>query len=51
MDWFGEADKARRIEEAVQWSLDKGIKTRDMAGCYNTKKVTEAIANYLREMA
>ena len=51
MNWFGEADKARRIEEAVQWSLDQGITTPDMAGCYNTKNVTEAIANYLREMA
>ena len=51
MDWFGEADKARRIEEAVVWSLDQGITTPDMAGCYKTRKVTEAIANYLREMA
>ena len=51
MNWFGEADKARRIEEAVVWSLDQGITTPDMAGCYNTRKVTEAIANYLREMA
>ena len=50
MDWFGEADKARRMEEAVVWSLDQGITTPDMAGCYNTRKVTEAIASYLREM-
>jgi methanogen homoisocitrate dehydrogenase len=51
MDWFGEAEKARRIEEAVQWSLDQGITTPDLAGCHTTRKVTEAIANYLREMA
>lgn len=49
MDWSGEVEKARRIEEAVQWSLDQGITTPDLAGCYTTRKVTEAIVNYLRE--
>ena len=50
MDWLGEAETARRIEEAVVWSLDQGITTPDLAGCHNTRKVTEAIASYLREM-
>ena len=49
--WLEEAETARRIKEAVQWSLDQGITTPDLAGCHNTRKVTEAIANYLREMA
>lgn len=48
MDWFGEAEKAKRIEEAVMWSLDQGITTPDLDGCYTTRKVTEAIASYLR---
>lgn len=48
MDWFGEAEKAKRIEEAVMWSLDQGIKTPDLDGCHTTRKVTEAIASYLR---
>jgi methanogen homoisocitrate dehydrogenase len=48
MDWFGEAEKARRIEEAVVWSLDQGITTPDLAGCHTTRKVTEAVADYLR---
>jgi methanogen homoisocitrate dehydrogenase len=51
MDWFGETEKARRIEKAVVWSLDQGIGTPDVAGRHNTQKVTEAVANYLREMA
>ena len=51
MDWLSEAETARRIEEAVQWSLDQGITTPDLAGCYNTRKVTEAIVNYLRTTA
>lgn len=48
MDWFGEAEKAKRIEEAVMWSLDQGITTPDLDGCHTTRKVTEAIASYLR---
>ena len=51
MDWLGEAEKARGIEEAVVWSLDQGITTPDLGGRHTTRKVTEAIVNYLREMA
>jgi methanogen homoisocitrate dehydrogenase len=51
MDWFGDAEMARIIEEAVVWSLDQGITTPDLAGCHTTRKVTEAIANYLLETA
>lgn len=50
MDWFGETEKARRIEKAVLWSLDQGITTPDLAGCHTTRKVTDAIVSYLREM-
>lgn len=48
MDWFGEAQKAKKIEEAVVWSLERGITTPDLDGCQTTKIVTEAIASYLR---
>jgi methanogen homoisocitrate dehydrogenase len=51
MDWFGEAQMARRIEEAVVRSLDRGITTPDLRGCHTTRKVTEAIASYLRDTA
>jgi len=49
MDWLGEREMARRIEEAVVWSLEQGITTPDLAGCQTTRKVTDAIANYLRD--
>lgn len=49
MDWLGEAEKARRIEEAVQRSLDQGVTTPDLGGCHTTREITEAIASYLRE--
>lgn len=48
MDWFGDAEKAKKIEEAVVWSLEQGIITPDLDGCHTTRKVTEAIASYLR---
>jgi methanogen homoisocitrate dehydrogenase len=47
MDWLGEKEMARKIEAAVQNSLDQGITTPDLGGCHATTKVTEAIVNYL----
>jgi methanogen homoisocitrate dehydrogenase len=49
MEWLGKAEMARRIEEAVVWSLEQGIATPDLAGCQTTRKVTDAIASYLRD--
>ncbi|MHC1632032.1 MAG: isocitrate/isopropylmalate dehydrogenase family protein [Methanotrichaceae archaeon] len=46
LEWFGETDKANRIEEAVIWALKNEIKTPDLGGIYTTKEVTEAIVNY-----
>jgi methanogen homoisocitrate dehydrogenase len=48
MEWLGEREMARRIEAAVQMSLDRAITTPDLGGCHATTKVTEAIVSYLR---
>lgn len=47
-DWLGDSAKARLIEEAVIWSLDKGITTPDLGGSHTTKDVTDAIASHLK---
>jgi methanogen homoisocitrate dehydrogenase len=51
MDWFGEREIARKIDAAVQRSLDQGITTPDLGGRHSTKRVTEEIVSYLRGMA
>lgn len=51
MDWFGEAEKARRIEAAIVWSLDSGIATPDLGGRSTTREVTDANVSHLRETA
>ena len=47
LEWFGEASKARMIEEAVEWALAEGVKTPDLGGSSSTKEVAEAIAKRL----
>ena len=49
IEWLGEAQKARRIEGAVQWALEKGRKTPDLGGSCGTREVTEAVAGYLKK--
>ncbi len=49
LDWLGQGAKAERIEEAVEWSLSKGLKTPDLGGSCSTKDVTEAIVTKLEE--
>ena len=44
LEWFGEAEKARMIEEAVGWAVASGIATPDLGGCSSTEEVTEAVA-------
>jgi len=44
LEWFGEAEKARMIEEAVGWAVASGITTPDLGGCSSTEEVTEAVA-------
>jgi len=47
LEWFGEAGKARMIEEAVEWALAHGIATPDLGGSCSTKEVAEAISKRL----
>ena len=47
LEWFGEAEKARMIEEAVGWAVASGITTPDLGGCSSTEEVSEAIARRL----
>jgi methanogen homoisocitrate dehydrogenase len=47
MDWLGHPDIAKRIDLAVQMSLDKGLKTPDLGGSCHTKEVTEAVRGFL----
>jgi len=48
MDWLGEVEVARRIEEAVVRSIDNGTTTHDIGGSCTTLKVTEAIVSHLQ---
>ncbi|KUK44422.1 MAG: isocitrate/isopropylmalate dehydrogenase family protein [Methanothrix sp.] len=47
LEWFGEAEKAKTIVEAVEWALAHGIVTPDLGGNCSTKEVAEAIAGRL----
>ncbi|HOO55158.1 MAG TPA: isocitrate/isopropylmalate dehydrogenase family protein [Methanothrix sp.] len=47
LEWFGEAGKAKIIEEAVEWALAQGITTPDLGGSCSTKDVAEAISKRL----
>mgnify|MGYP001291712234 CR=1 FL=1 len=47
LEWFGDAEKARMIEEAVEWSLAQKVTTPDLGGCCSTKEVAEAISKRL----
>ncbi len=47
LEWFGEAGKARMIEDAVEWALAGGIRTPDLGGSFSTKDVAEAISKRL----
>ncbi len=47
MSWLGFTEKAKRIEAAVNWSLDEGILTPDLGGSFKTKDVTEAVIGRL----
>jgi methanogen homoisocitrate dehydrogenase len=48
LEWMKDWDKARRIEEAVLWSIQKGIVTPDLGGRCTTEEVTERIVGYLK---
>ncbi len=48
MDWLGRPDVAKRIEEAVQWVLEQGVKTPDLGGNCCTREITNAIADRVK---
>lgn len=47
LEWFGDVEKARIIEEAVVWTLAHGVTTPDLGGTSSTKEVSAAVANRL----
>jgi isocitrate/isopropylmalate dehydrogenase len=47
MEWLGEPEKARRIEQAVQKALEGGARTPDLGGEFRTADVTRAVVEYL----
>lgn len=47
LEWFGDVEKARMIEEAVVWTLAHGVTTPDLGGTSSTKEVSAAVANRL----
>ncbi len=47
MSWLGFPEKAKKIEAAVNWSLDEGILTPDLGGSCKTRGVTDAIVSHL----
>ncbi len=50
MDWLGDSNMAKRIEAAVQMSLDQGIKTPDLGGKCCTADVTAGIKECLKRI-
>ncbi len=48
LEWLGDARTAVRIEEAVEWSLEQGIKTPELGGKGTTSQVTAAIIERLK---
>ena len=48
MEWLGEPEKARRIEQAVQKALEGGARTPDLGGDSKTTDVTRAVVENLK---
>jgi methanogen homoisocitrate dehydrogenase len=48
MEWLGEIEMARRIEQAVQRALAGGARTPDLGGSYGTADVTRAVVENIR---
>ena len=49
MEWLGERETARRMEEAVQKSLEAKVLTPDLGGSFRTEDVTRAVKKYLSQ--
>lgn len=48
LEWNGSAEAATIVGEAVDYSLNTGIKTPDLGGSSTTKEVGSAIVNYIK---
>ena len=48
LEWNGNTEAASIVEEAVDYSLNTGIRTPDLGGSSSTKEVGSAIVNYIR---
>ncbi len=49
MDWLGEQETARRMEEAVSKSLEAAVFTPDLGGSFRTADVTQSVKKYLSQ--
>ena len=49
MDWLGEKETARRMEEAVSKSLEAAVFTPDLGGSFRTADVTQSVKKYLSQ--
>ena len=47
MEWLGEKETARRMEEAVSKSLEAKVLTPDLGGSFRTADVTQSVKKYL----
>lgn len=47
LEWLGDAEKAREIEDAVEWALEQGFRTPDLGGASRTSDLTDAIVRHL----
>jgi tartrate dehydrogenase/decarboxylase/D-malate dehydrogenase len=43
LDHFGETEMGETIMDAIEWTIEKGIKTSDIGGTATTEEVTEAV--------
>jgi len=51
LDWLGDDERAKTIEEAVLWALGRGYRTPDLGGRCGTADVTAAVAGRVEELA
>jgi methanogen homoisocitrate dehydrogenase len=48
LEWYGNTEAAAIIGEAVNYSLNTGVKTPDLGGSSSTQEVGSSIVNYIR---
>ncbi|TGC08016.1 isocitrate/isopropylmalate family dehydrogenase [Methanolobus halotolerans] len=48
LEWHGNMTEAALIEEALESTLNRGIKTPDLGGSFTTEEVAESIVDHIR---